>query len=87
MGCGSLQIEGGVAGTCGVEQASPGRSGRTLQVLGEEMVEADPPQQAGGLKDCANAGLVLPYSTRTIWQYLDRYHRILHPTHREREAE
>jgi len=38
MGCESLQIEGGVAGTPGMEQARLCGSSGTFEILGEEMV-------------------------------------------------
>jgi hypothetical protein len=42
MDCGSLQIEGGVAGTSGMEQVRIGASRGTFKILGEEMAETDP---------------------------------------------
>ena len=37
----SLSIEGGEAGTPGMEPARPGTSREALKILGEEMAEAD----------------------------------------------
>src|SRR5262249_31128952 len=38
-------------------------------------------------QNLAEAGVVLPRSTRTVWKVLDRYHRILRPELREHEVE
>lgn len=44
---GSKQIEGGVVGPPGVEQTTTGRSSGSVQVLGQEMVAADPQLSTG----------------------------------------
>lgn len=53
MGCGSLPIEGCMAGAPGLEQARTGASRGTLQVLSEEMVETDSEYHVGRSGDPA----------------------------------